>query len=183
MAIIAYWFFFSRWEMVAIGCGVLFLFLCLDLARRFSTRLNHWFIDGLFGWLARPSDAHAMPSSTWYTVGLTLGTAMYPKNAIVLGALILAFGDPIATLAGKRFGKRHLFRDKTLAGSVAFAAAAWAIGVAFLAWAEPSLGVPRVLGVAAAAAVAGTVIELFGEIVEDNLTIPLLCGGVVAVLM
>jgi dolichol kinase len=108
---------------------------------------------------------------------------LYPKNAIVLGALVLAFGDPVATLAGKRFGKRRLFRDKTIAGSAGFFAAALIIGVTFLGAVSPELGPVHIALTATLAATAGTVIELFGEVVEDNLTIPLLVGGVVALLL
>ena len=41
---------------------------------------------------------------------------------------------------------------------------------------QPALAPPRVLGVAAAVALTGTLTELHSESLDDNFTIPLACG-------
>lgn len=178
----AYEFLFTRWQMIGIGTTLLILFLAFDLLRRFRPNLNQSFL-GWAAWLVRPSEAHGLATSTWYTAGLTLGTLVYPKLAIEAGCLVLAFADPAATLAGKRWGRRKLWRDRSWVGSISFWVVGTVVTAALLWWKQPQWTIPHLLGVAVAVGLAGAVAELASQRVDDNLTIPLLAGGVCALLL
>jgi dolichol kinase len=169
--------------LLAVGGALLAAFIGLDIARRISPRLNDKLVGGAFATIVRPNEAHRTPAATWYLAALLLGAALLPQHAIELGALVLAVGDPTAALVGKRWGRRKLLGDKSVLGSLAFATAASLTGIGFLLLIEPQLAPARLLLVAVAAAVAGSVAELGSDRLEDNFTVPLLAAGVAALLL
>ena len=77
----------------------------MDLLRRFSATWNKRFVHSIFNKISRPGEAYKIPSATWYVIALTIGVAFMPKIAIELSTLVLAVGDPIASLVGKRWGE------------------------------------------------------------------------------
>lgn len=172
------------WGGVLAVAGILLaIFVGLDVGRRISPRFNETLVHGFFGKISRPHEMHRTPSAVWYLAGLFVGVLLLPKHAIEIGALVLAFGDPAASLVGKRFGTRKLLGEKSLEGSLAFVGMAAAVSLAFLSWARPDLAVAARLGVALAAGFAGAAAELLSGRVDDNLTTPLVAGLVVALLL
>ena len=89
----------------------------------------------------------------------------------MLGVAVLGFGDPLAAIVGRRFGRTPIRAGRTLEGSLAFVAAGGGAGLVALAVFTPE--VPHAVGVALTAAVSGALAELFSQDVDDNLTIPL----------
>ncbi len=165
----------ARGPMIAVGSTLLAAFVALDLGRRYSRAFNDRLIGTVFARIVRPHEAHQIPSATWYLAALVVGVTFMPKEAIQVGAIVLALGDPAASLAGKRWGRIKLWRQKSLTGSLAFTATAALATFGFLT-AFTSLAPPTVLAISGASAVVGAVTELFSHRVDDNFTIPLAAG-------
>lgn len=177
-----YELFFSRLDAI-IATGTMFaLFVALEVLRRRSATWNRRFSERLFKAIIRPGEVHRVPASTWYVAALFLGCVIYPKAGIQVGALVLGFGDPTAHLVGKRFGKRKLVGEKSLAGSLAFVGAAGLVSFTFLSLVTGVAPLHAAL-VAVVASIVGAVAELFSGAVDDNFTIPLAAGLAAAVLL
>lgn len=100
--------------------------------------------------------------------GIFFALLLFPFHSAKIAILALAFGDGLASLVGKRFGKRklHIAKDKTIAGSAACFTAVLitAYTVSLSAW--------RSITIAAAAAF----IEMLPLKDYDNVLIPLVIG-------
>ncbi len=152
------------------------LFVSLEALRRFFPRWNDFMVDKLFGAISRPWERHQVNSSTYYAIGLALVTVFFPKPAAQIALLVLAFGDPMATLAGKAWGRRKLWKEKSCVGSGAFVFASFVATTAFLFLLPNSLGATSRIALALSVSLGGALAELFSNRVDDNLTIPLLCA-------
>ena len=173
----------TRFEVLLVGGIILLGFVFLDVLRRVSPVWNERLVKRVFGRISRPSEAHRVPSATWYLTGLLLGVLLLSQHAIELGALVLAFGDPVASLVGKKWGRTRLYRDKSLQGTLAFFTVAALAAVLFTWLVVPGVGLVRALWLGPAVAAAGALVELFSVRVDDNLTIPLLTGGMAMLLL
>jgi len=178
LGVFLYQFVFSRDQILWVGGSVLTLFILMEVSRRTSPAINRWYLDGLFGRISRPNEAHRIPAATWFMAALFLGVLILPQHAIELGTLALAFGDPAASIVGKRWGKTKLVGEKTIVGTVAFVVAAMAAGVLFLFL----IGKPELWTLVPAVALAGATAEVFCDRIDDNFTIPL-AGGIAAALL
>ncbi|MDY0001371.1 MAG: hypothetical protein RBU30_08775 [Polyangia bacterium] len=174
--VLAYELLVPRWGLLLLGSVVLSVFVFMDLLRRFAPAWNQRFVDLAFGAISRPGEAHRIPSATWYLASLTLGVAVLPQHAIEIGAIVLALGDPAASLVGRRFASRKLVGSKSLAGTMAFLVAGTLGVVIFSILALPGLGFGRILGLAAFTAAVGALVELLSGPLDDNLTIPMAAG-------
>ena len=90
------------------------------------------------------------------------------------GILVLALGDSMSTLAGKRLGARKLpyNRDKSVEGTLAGAAYAL-VGVLLYLTLLQGVAIPEAAKLAFAASAAGMLVESLPLGIDDNLTIPL----------
>ena len=113
---------------------------------------------------------------------LLVGVAFLPKSACILGLLVLALADPVAGAVGRRWGRRRLYRDKSVIGTAAFFLTALLLAVVGLAIDQPAMGWAQTLGAAAVIALAGALAELMGEHVPDNFSV-LVVTGTVAMLV
>lgn len=103
-------------------------------------------------------------------IGIVLAAILWDEQSAAIGILSLAFGDGLASLAGKTFGKVRipLTQGKTAAGSLtcffAIFCAAWFVsGNALLAL---------------VVAIVGAVVEVLPLRDFDNLLIPIILGGI-----
>lgn len=159
------------------------VFGTLEVTRRFSRRWNDFLVDKVFGAISRPSERFRVNSATLYLAALILITTFFPQRAVEAALLILAIADPVASIAGRRWGARKLFRDKSFAGSGAFFLAAAMSTATLLLLTEGSFDAGRIAAVAAALAAAGTITELLSSRIDDNFSIPVVCAGVGALLL
>lgn len=108
-------------------------------------------------------------------IGAMLALMLYPDPAATIAIYALAFGDGIASVAGKLYGRTVIpfTRGKTVEGSlsctVAVAAAAYAV------YPHPA--------VVAAGAVSATALEMLPTGDADNLILPVGVGLVVALMV
>jgi len=114
--------------------------------------------------LERKHVVNPFSGAMFFYIGCALTFFMIPSLAVASAACaMLAVGDALSTLAGKKFGKRKI-GAKTLEGSFACFAGALAAGIFFV---SPAIAV--------AGAVAATLAELVPRI-DDNLVIPIVAG-------
>jgi len=106
---------------------------------------------------------------------LIFGSALNaPFFVVGSGILVLALGDSMSTLAGKRLGTRKLpyNRDKSVEGTLAGVAYAL-VGVLLYLTLFQGVATSEAVKLALAASVAGMLVESLPLGIDDNLTIPL----------
>ena len=153
-----------------------FLSVSIELGKKFSPAFNRFVMEKFLVKIVRPREKYEISSASYYTFGMMLMFLIVPRYAIELAVLVLAFGDPIASIVGKRFGKVKLWRQKTLEGSLGFVAAAFFVTFLFLILREPSLSFWSQLSLALVVSIVGALAELLGEYVDDNFLIPVACS-------
>jgi dolichol kinase len=179
-AIVLFHFVVTQAQAILIMGAVAFTALTLEITRRFSRRWNAFLFERVFGLVARPWERHRTNSATWYTFALLVLALLMPGAAAEVGLVVLALGDPAASLAGRRWGERKLWRDKTIVGTSAFAIVTAVAVFAFLALAAPAVPFGSRLGLTAVVTVSGAAAELFSESLDDNFTLPVLAAGIAA---
>ena len=157
-------------------------FILLEVFRRFSTRFNEHLVDTLLGKISRPHESHQVPAATWYAVAILMGVILFPKHAIELGLLVLAIGDPVASLVGKTWGKTKIFREKSLAGTLGFVGSASLLSFGFLS-VVVGMAAVKALGIAIAVSTVGAVAEIYSHRLDDNFTVPLAVGAAATFLL
>ena len=105
-------------------------------------------------------------------LGATLSMLFFYSNekAVLAGLACIVFGDSIATVIGKKFGKTRITNKRTLEGTAAGFAVSFLVLLSFLAPVQ-----------AAGAAFAGAIAELLP--LDDNISMPLLAGATIAFLL
>lgn len=149
--------------------------LLLEVLRLRSRNLNRKFLRDL--WLIlRRDEVTRISSGSFFMMGVFLTSALFPGPIFVMALLFLTFGDPIAAVVGKRFGRRRMFgvRKATDAGTLACFLVC--MTVALITAAAYGL-FPRHLLVpfAVAAGAVGALAELVRvPYLDDNFTFPVL---------
>ncbi|MBI4053392.1 MAG: hypothetical protein HY394_05145 [Candidatus Diapherotrites archaeon] len=105
-------------------------------------------------------------------LGATLSMLLFYSNekAVITGLTVLVFGDSIATVIGKRFGKTRIANNRTLEGTVACIAVSF---LALLSFLNPLQ--------AAVAGIAGAISEFLP--IDDNITMPVFAAATIAFLL
>lgn len=150
-----------------------------DVLRSRIEILNR-FVVRVVGFMMRPVEQETgngsarLNGATWVLVGATLCIALYPERVAAAALCMFLLGDAAAALIGRRWG-RHAFpgSNKTAEGSLGFLVVALAVGL-FLP--GPTV-LPGALGAVAAAGAEALPLR-----VNDNVTVPLLAGLVMALL-
>ncbi len=175
IGVICYYFFLTRPQALAILGTLLVIGVILETGKRYSEHWNRFLMDKVFAAISRPSERYRINSATLYLTALTLIVFLFPKLPVLAATLVLAFSDPAASIIGKRWGVKKLYRDKSLAGTIAFFGVGVLAAGGFLLMAVPDLGLLRIIAVAAAIAATGAVTELFSSRIDDNFSIPVAC--------
>ncbi|MCB9596798.1 MAG: hypothetical protein H6719_29010 [Sandaracinaceae bacterium] len=157
---------------IAITGGFLVWAWTMETVRRSSRRLNALLMKA-FGPVAHPHETNRVNSATWYVTALFLLSLSRSPLVCAIGVAVLGFGDPIAALVGRRFGRIKLVHGRTLEGTLAFFVAGGliAFGAAWLF--APAVAWPRLLAMAGAGAAAGSLAELLSLRIDDNLSVAL----------
>jgi len=153
------------------------IFMTLEVTRRIWPRWNAFLVEKAFSKISRPAELKRINSSTWYLVALCLMVFLAPQPAVEVGVLVLAFGDPAAAILGKLFGRRRLWGEKTLVGTLSFVVASVLATFVFLSISPWGLSWGSRFGLIGAVSCAGALIELFSGRLDDNFTIPVACSA------
>ncbi|NWG04514.1 MAG: phosphatidate cytidylyltransferase [Syntrophaceae bacterium] len=143
-------------------------FLIVDLLRHYHRGMASLFQRYFLGTVLREEEKNRLMGSTYFLFSSLLVILFFPKPTAIASLLILILSDTAAALVGKGIGKIRIF-EKTVEGSLAFF-----VSSLIIVWVYPDLN--RFSG--SLAALGATLIELLPIRVDDNLTIPLVAGGI-----
>jgi len=161
----------SGWAALALAGGLLVASLLIEMARRWWPWVNRllWrFLPTIF----RAWEGQKVLGSTWFMVGMVATLLLFGQDVGGTAVLYLAWGDPMAEVVGRRWGRPG--QAKTVAGSAGCLAACLLAGVVGV-----ELGGLSPWAVLAGA-VTATLVERWSPPPDDNLWIPLLSGLVMA---
>ncbi|HEX77803.1 MAG TPA: hypothetical protein G4O03_05250 [Dehalococcoidia bacterium] len=175
LAVVAAALVLPRTLLLSSLAGGTIMFLCFELTRLRASAVNRWFLRR-FRWLLREDEASRPTGSSYFLVSAVIVFLAFPREVAILALSFLAVGDAAAAVIGRRLGGRRLL-GKTLAGDLACLASCLAIGL-ILSWI--ALDVPFALILVGSAGAA--LMEAAPLPINDNLTIPLFAGGVMALM-
>lgn len=146
----------------------------LDIMRRSRPKLNKVIVK-VFGPVMREHELDRASGFSYLLLGCIFLLLLNDRHVVTLTLLFLAFGDPIASFFGIRYGKDRIIGSKTLQGTIAaFVVCSVIAAVYFYA---NNLMVERLLIVAPVAGLIGALAELIpiGNL-DDNLTFPVVAS-------
>ncbi|MCD6319812.1 MAG: hypothetical protein J7M03_03940 [Candidatus Desulfofervidaceae bacterium] len=161
-------YYFSDLSAKQAAFVIFIIFLCvgfLDTLRLIYTPFNNWFLTH-FGILVKEKERHSLTGSTYYFLATSLTLFFFPKKIATCAIFYLTLGDPIAAIVGHYFPLIHIWRQKSLGGSLANFLVCLSIGNLFFPFKIAILG-----------ALVATLAELFSPI-DDAISVPL-CSAVV----
>jgi len=162
-----YWFELIPRDMtITLTVAGAALFIGFDGARLAWRPLNRLLVK-IYRPLMKSRESHVLTGASWYCFSLAASLLLLSPLVATLALYFTAFGDPAASIIGRRYGSIPLINGRTLQGSLTFFAlcAAIAIGGFHL----PLL--PALMG-----ALAAALGELVADRLDDNLTVPALSG-------
>lgn len=161
----------ETWMVVVAAAWFLFAWQA-EIGRRVWPAYNDLLMRNLKTF-AHPHEWHRVNSSTWYCTALLALALTSPKVVCVAALMVLGFGDPLAAIVGRRWGRVKLVNGRSLEGTLAFfvtaTLAAWAATQLFHP--GPTWSYAAIIGVSAA--LPGAMAELFSRRIDDNLSIPI----------
>ena len=166
-------------QAVLFPLGVVSLFVIgFDLLRLHVSRLN-WLVQNSFEFILRKHEFHSLSGTSWLLIAAIICIILFPKTAVTIGFLYLAFGDPTASYVGIKWGRKGV-GNKTWIGSLGFFVICTAVGfpclLAFTTW-------RKALIVAAVPALISAIVERNLKEMDDNLAIPITAAGLLTLLM
>jgi uncharacterized protein (TIGR00297 family) len=157
------------------------ILVILSFAEYFRIRENNAlskFAESLFSPAFRGDEAMGFLASFFYLLGIFLVVLFLPKPMAMASISILAFGDPSATIIGKKFGrtKWSTNRNKSIEGSIAMLMVSVMILFLFHTFYGLEVGFLTVILVA----ISVTIVEALPLRIGDNILIPLFAGMIMA---
>ena len=143
-----------------------------ELGRYLDPKVNDKLM-AILGPLAHPHEHTGINSGTWFCTAL-LGLALTQSTLLAAtGLLVTAIADPVAGFVGRRWGTIQIAAQRTLQGSVAFLLSGGVAVYLLVMLLHPEIGVQTRLAICVSASLFGAIVELYVNIFDDNLTIPL----------
>ncbi|MBF8267392.1 MAG: hypothetical protein HW388_900 [Dehalococcoidia bacterium] len=169
-------FFFQQREMVIAASIALLVFSAMEVMRLYFHSVNGTFVR-LTAPLLKGEEVEGITGATYVVVSSLILFVLFDTRVAALSLLFLAVGDPAAGLVGERMGRRRI-GQKSLEGSLAFLLISVVAASVVVA-----LGGFAPLWIALVGAVVAMLVELIPLPLDDNLTVPLACGGAMSLLM
>jgi dolichol kinase len=158
--------------------------LAVDVARQRTDLVRKPFLR-VFGSIMRPEEVPTpgaplvLNGAVWMCVAAALCVLFFPAPIAAAALIMQQMGDAAAAIVGRRFGTIHWpGQRKTLEGSVALAATAFASGWLLAQIPVEGLAAALPVGRLAAGAVAAAVAEALPIPMNDNIRVPLAAGAV-----
>ncbi len=169
------YYFLTRETALAILVPLTLAFGLSDLARLFLPSVRALY-ERLFGFLLRRHERSTryrrLNGATYVLLSATICVWLFPKVIVITAFAILIVSDTAAALVGRKFG-RHPFLGKSLEGTTAFFISALVV----VAVAPKVLYLPSEYLIGICAAFLGALVEaVSGDLLDDNLSIPLSIG-------
>jgi uncharacterized protein (TIGR00297 family) len=116
-----------------------------------------------------------------YPISVLALVVVYPHDLHVAGAAwaIMALGDGMASVVGESVRGPTIpwNKEKTWAGFLGFVLAGTAGAYVLMRWVAPAIPADKALIACAATALVGAAVETLPIRLDDNVSVPLLCGG------
>lgn len=156
--------------------GLSVIAITVEITRQFNPKFNNFMVDKVFGKIVRPKERFKVNSATYYLVSLTLMMTFAPAKAFLLGLLTLGISDPVANIIGKNFGKRKIYGEKSLEGTLAFFLSSFIVcTLSLLFHLAPDAALLTILPLTLSVAIVGAIVELYSSKLDDNMTIIISC--------
>jgi dolichol kinase len=152
---------------LALAIAMLGASLIVETVRRWWPWLNH-LLWRLLPTVFREAESIRVLGSTWFAVGTVAALLLFGRDAGGTAVLFLCWGDPLAEIVGRRWGRAG--QGKTVAGSLGCLLACMVAGIVGV-----GLGGLSPWAVLVGAAVA-TLVERWSPPPNDNLWMPVLSG-------
>jgi dolichol kinase len=175
LVLLSFYYLLGRDRALLFYAALFIVVLALDLMRLRMPAVNR-FIFTRFRSFIRTSEEHKLTGTAPYVLGVGLTLYLYRTDLAALAICFLAFGDVAASTIGERYGRTKI-GNKSLEGSIAFVVAAVSAG--FLL---SLAGISVIYGLILAGAIIAASVELLPLPVNDNLVIPLVSGGSMALI-
>ena len=173
LAIPVGYYFMSQGKVILILAPLTAIFIFVDILKAKSKTCRKW-IDKNLGFILRGHERRgAFSGASYILFGALFSIVIFPKMIAILVITFTVAGDLCAALAGKVIGQHKLIGRTTVEGSIAFLAASL-IATSFYPGVPSSM---RLVG-----ALFATLVEMLPLKIDDNLTIPILTGTVLAIL-
>ncbi|MEE8418120.1 MAG: diacylglycerol/polyprenol kinase family protein [candidate division Zixibacteria bacterium] len=167
------YYFTSQRLVLTLLAGGFSVFLAGDLLRFFGHDRTKSLINRYFGLMIRPREKSNFSGATYILASSILTILIFDKSIAILAIAYIVVGDTAGAIVGRIWG-RNRFRNKTLEGSASF----------FVACCIVALIVPGVpWWVKIAGAFIATIVEAFTIYMDDNLTVPLISGGLMQLIV
>jgi dolichol kinase len=148
-----------------------------ELVRLNNPRIND-FVFSIFGPLFREHERRRPSGLVFYALGVSITFYLYTWNVAIISILILILADPFASLIGVLFGKRKLFKAKSLEGFLGCFAISILTTYIYTAYNSVELSFISLILIG----LFGALSELF-TIIDDNLSIPIISGALISFLI
>jgi uncharacterized protein (TIGR00297 family) len=157
----------------SLGCALLALLLTTSILPQLNVELRK--AGGVAARAYSPNRILAYPLSVLALV------ILYRHEPYIAAAVwgIMALGDGTASVAGKALGSPALpwNQQKTWAGFASFVLAGTFAAYALTRWVAPELDADFALCASAATALVGAVVESLPIELDDNISVPIICGA------
>ncbi len=180
MGAFIYEFLLTRNQAIVLLVVLLSVAVGFEVSRRIFPAWNRILMKYIFRDVVRPWEHRRPNSASWYTLALLIITVLTPKLAAQIGLLVLAFGDPAASIIGRKWGKLKLYRRKSLVGTLAFVVAAALVTAGMAMLKDAPLSPAALFGMALTVAAAAAAAELFSDTVDDNASVPVTAACIAA---
>ena len=172
-------YFGKFWSLLLLAAIAIFFFILaaykLEKIRRkkiflleeFSA-IENFFEEKIYKKFER-KESFPMKGAILFYFGSFLTLLIFSEQIAAAGIAVLAIGDSVSTLIGKKFGRHKISGNKTLEGSLGFFVSAFAVLLFFV---SPER--------AAFAALASALAEAFLKI-DDNISVPISAAIALAV--
>lgn len=146
-------------------------------------RIRNEKINKIFFMVAKPflreQEFKKVSALPYYAIGVSISFLIYEWHIAILSILYLIFADPIAALVGTLFPLRKITSNKSLGGSVSFGVICLVINYIYLSITNVFILESNIF--LYTAALCGILSE-FIVIKDDNLSIPVISGGLLTLL-
>ncbi len=176
-----------RWRIAARPFALLFVVIDAVWSRRIAlfvigsvalvfivTDLVRMIAKAEFRAVFKRKERDRFSSMTLFLVAAFLTFLLFPGAIPYMALTFITVGDFFGKVVGIRYGRRRLYRSKTLEGSLAFFAgslsAAYLVAVVFSA----------PVGYVFLGSAVATIVELFSAHIDDNFTVSIVSGGFLA---
>ena len=162
----------SRFEALRILIPLTLFTIIIEYLRIRSSMIKKIFDNYLFSMLRIHELDGKYTGASWIFISSVLTIAIFPKEIAVLSLVYMSLGDTVAGLVGRKFG-RIKFYNKTIEGFLA------GLIVCLISGYLIQLSLPLV--VVFSGAFAAMFIELLPLSIDDNLSVPLFAGTIMAI--